>query len=300
MQTTPEFVSSARAEILARLICNEPVDEDARRALEPVARVAQAVGTDRRRAIVWLHQILKYEWVTLAIPVALGFDRWLVEAADTLVMRHRESVDGYAKRVAACSDTDVIAVAVAAIDDTIVDGIEEQQDTLAAYRKARGVLKRAADALANQPPGDVLPAGQMAGNRPTAPRLRNALMALVEHANGARKAMMRMMRRPANVPWEGGERPSLGDMHLLVTSLHGLLRDVAMLLIDVTAREDENTHADRMTLLESRTKGVNLLQGMQTIAQTIARRLREFNEAQHGERPENGKVHWQVSASSEN
>ncbi|MCY4633557.1 MAG: hypothetical protein OXG04_03450 [Acidobacteria bacterium] len=300
MQTTPEFVSSARAEILARLICKEPVDEDARRALEQVERVAQAVETDRQRAIVWLRQILKHEWVTLAVPVALGFDRWLVEAADTLVMRHRESVDAYARRVAECSDADVLAVAVAAIDDTIGDRIEEQPETLAAHGKARGVLKRAADALANQPPGDALPAGRMADDRPTPPRLRNALMALVEHANGARNAMMRMVRPPANVPWGSGKRPSLDDMHLLVTSLHGLLRDVAMLIIDVTAREDENTHADRMTLRESRTKGVNLLQGMQTIAQTIARRLRDFNEAQHGERPENGKVLRQVSASSEN
>ena len=103
MQTTPEFASSARAEILARLICKEPVDEDARRALEQVERVAQAGGTDSRRAIVWL-------WVTLAIPVALGFDRWLVEAADT-----------------------------------IGDGIEQQQDTAAGGIDPTALPKRVRD-----------------------------------------------------------------------------------------------------------------------------------------------------------
>ena len=66
---------------------------------------------------------------------------------------------------------------------------------------------------------------------------------------------------------------------------------VAMLIIDVTAREDEDTYEDRMTLAESRTKGVTLMQGMETIAQTIARRLRDFNEAHRDEDPEKGKVH---------
>ena len=42
-----------------------------------------------------------------------------------------------------------------------------------------------------------------------------------------------------------------------------------------------------MTLAESRTKGVPLMQGMQT----IARRLRDFNEAHRDEDPEKGKVH---------
>ena len=83
MQTTTELLAAVRAQILARLIYGEPADDEARRAYEQVERVAQAVGTDRQRAIVWLRHVLEHEEVTLPIPVALGFDRWLVEAADT-------------------------------------------------------------------------------------------------------------------------------------------------------------------------------------------------------------------------
>ena len=291
MQTTTELLAAVRAQILARLIYGEPADDEARRAHEQVERVAQAVGTDRQRAIVWLQHVLEHEEVTLPIPVALGFDRWLVEAADTLGMRHQESVRDYAKRVAACNDADVLAVAVAAIDDQIGEGIEEHDGRTAAYKKARRVLKRAAGALAKQQPGDAPPAGGVADNRPTSPDLRNALMALVEQANGAQDAMMRMMRGPGNVPWEVSERLSLDDLHLLVANLHDLMQIVAMLVIDVTAREGENTYEDRMTLAESRTKGVSLMQGMETMAQTIARRLRSFNESHRDEDPEKGKVH---------
>ena len=46
-----------------------------------------------------------------------------------------------------------------------------------------------------------------------------------------------------------------------------------------------------MTLAESRTRGVSLTQAMEAMAQTIARRLRDFHEAQRGERVENGNVH---------
>ena len=62
-------------------------------------------------------------------------------------------------------------------------------------------------------------------------------------------------------------------------------------VIDVTARENEDTYEDRMTLAESRTDGVSLMQGMATIARTIARRVRDFNEGHRGEELENGKVH---------
>ena len=51
---------------------------------------------------------------------------------------------------------------------------------------------------------------------------------------------------------------------------------IALLVVDVTARNNENTYDDRMTLAECRTKGVNLMQGMERIAQTTARRLRDF------------------------
>ena len=66
---------------------------------------------------------------------------------------------------------------------------------------------------------------------------------------------------------------------------------IALLVVDVTARNNENTYDDRMTLVECRTKGINLMQGMERIAKTTARRLRDFNEAHGGEQLENGKVH---------
>ena len=291
METRRDLVVATRAEILARLIYGEPATEAAHRAHEQVERVAQAVGSHRQRAIVWLHHVLKHEAVTQPIPVALGFDSWLVEAADTLGARPRESLREYAKRLGACNDADVLAVAVIAIDDQISEGIEDPQDTPAEYKRARHVLKRAADALAKQQPGDAPPAGGVVDNLPTAPALRNALEALVEHSNGAQAAMMEMMRGPGDVPWEVSERLASEDLALLVTNLHDLMRVVAMLIIDVTARGDENTYEDRMTLAESRTKGVSLMQGMETTAQTIARRLRSFNESHRDEDAEKGKVH---------
>ena len=253
--------------------------------------MAQAVGSHRQRAIVWLHHILKHEAVTQPIPVALGFDAWLVEAADTLGARPRESLREYAKRVAACNDADVLAVALIAIDDQISEGTVDPQDTPAAYKRARRVLKRAADALAKQQPGDTPPAGGVVDNLPTAPALRIALQALVEHSDGAQAAMMEMMRGPGDVPWEVTERLASEDLALLVTTLHDLMRIVATVdhRRDRTGRRGPR-HEDRMTLVESRTKGVSLMQGMETTAQTLARRLRDFNEA-HREDPEKGKVH---------
>ena len=111
------------------------------------------------------------------------------------------------------------------------------------------------------------------------------------NANGARDAMMEMMRGPGNEPWEVSERLSPDDLELLVVSMHDLMQVVALLVIDVTARENENTYEDRMTLAESRAKGVGLTQGMETMARTVARRLGEFNDAHRGEETENGKVH---------
>ena len=287
MQTTTNLVAAVRAEILARLIHGEA----GRPAIEQAERVAQAVGTYRQRAILWLHQTLNHETVACVLLKALGFDEWLVDAADTLGLRYRESLRDYAKRIAACDDTDVLAVAVAAIDNQIKKGVEHQDDTLAAYKKARHVLKRATDALANQQAGATPPAGGVADNGPTAPALRNALIKLMDHTNGARDAMMEMMRGPGNEPWEVSERLSPDDLELLVVSMHDLMQVVVLLVIDVTARENENTYEDRMTLAESRAKGVGLTQGMETMARTVARRLGEFNEAHRGEEPENGKVH---------
>ena len=295
IETKRDLVAATRAEILARLIYGEPADEAAHRAHAQVERMTQAAGCHRQRAILWLNHILKHEAVTHPMPVVLGFDTRLVEAADTLGVRHRESLREYAKRLAACNDADLLAVAVIAIDDQIGEGIENPEHTPAAYKRARRVLKRAADALANQQPGETPPAGGAVDNLPTAPALRNALEALVGHTNGAQDAMMEMMRGPGNVPWEVTARLASEDVGLLVINLHDLMRVVAMLIIDLTVRGDETTYEDRMTLVESRTKGVTLMQGMETMAQTIARRLRSFNESHReshqDEVPENGKVH---------
>ena len=291
MQTTRDFATAARAEILARLVHGETTDVEAGQVIEHAERVVQAVGTDRQRAIMWLYHTRNHGGATGAVLMALGFDRRLVDAACTLGVRRPESVRDYAKRVVACNDTDVLAVALAAIDDLIRVGFEVQDDTMAACKRARRVLKRATDALAKQQPGDTPPAGGVADNRPTAPALRSALMALVDHADGALDAMMQMMRGPGDVPWEVSERLSLEDLKLLVVNLHDLMQVVALLVVDVTARDNENTSEDRMTLAECTTKGVNPMQGMERIAQTTARRLRDFNEAHGGEQLVNGKVH---------
>ena len=287
MQMTRDSATAAQAAILARLIHGEA----ARAMIEQAERVAQAVETARQQAILWLHQTLTHETVTCMILKALGFDRLLVDAADTLSIRYRESVRAYAKRIAACDDSDVLAVAVALIENRIKEGVEHQDGTHTAWKKARRVLKRATDALANQQPGDTPPAGGVADNRPTAPALRNPLMKLVDHTTGAREAMMQMMRGPANVPWEVSERLSPDDLELLIGSMHALLQVLALLVIDVTARENEDTYEDRMTLAEARMEGVSLMQGMATIARTIARRVRDFNEWHGGEELETGKVH---------
>ena len=287
MQTTIDSVTAAQAAILARLIHGEV----ARAMIEQAERVAQALEIDRQQAILWLHQTLNHETVTCMILKALGFDRLLVDAADTLSIRYRESVRDYAKRIAACDDTDVLAVAVALIENQIKEGVEHHDGTLAAWKKARRVLKRATDALAKRQPGDTPPAGGVADNRPTAPALRSALKRLTDHTTGAREAMMQMMRGPANVPWEVSERLSPDDLELLIGSMHALIQVVGLLVIDVTARENEDTYEDRMTLAESRMEGVSLMQGMATIARTIARRVRDFNEWHGGEELENGKVH---------
>ena len=291
MQTTDLVTTMARAEVLARVLHGQTADGDAPTAIKQAKRVAQAVRTDRQRAILWSHQALNHEAVTWEMLIVLGVDQLVAGAADNLGRRHRESVRDYAERVAACDDTDVLAVAIALIDNQIKEGVEHQNGTLAAWKKARRVLKRATDALANQQPGDTPPAGGVADNRPTAPALRSALKRLTDHTTGARDAMMQMMRGPGNVPWEVSERLSPDDLGLLVVSLHDLMQVVSLLVIDVTARENEDTNEDRMTLAESRTDGVILTQGMETMARTVARRLRDFNQGHGGQELKNVKVH---------
>ena len=61
--------------------------------------------------------------------IVLGVDQLVAGAADNLGRRHRESVRDYAKRVAACDDTDVLAVAIALIDNQIKEGVEHHDGT---------------------------------------------------------------------------------------------------------------------------------------------------------------------------
>ena len=68
MQTTRDSATAVQAAILARLIHGEA----ARPMIEQAERVAQAVETDRQRAILWLHQTLNHETVTCVILMALS------------------------------------------------------------------------------------------------------------------------------------------------------------------------------------------------------------------------------------
>ena len=271
-ETTADFATAARANIFARMIHGLTADGDARPAFEQAKRVAQAVRTERQRAILWLHQTLNHAAVTWEILMALGFDQQVVDAADTLGRRCRESVLDYAKRVAACDDTDVLAVAVALIDNQIEVGVEQPDGTLAAYKEARRVLKRAADALANQQPGATPPAGGVADDRPTEPALRTAVMTLMEHTNAARDAMVRIMYhlQQHGESWQ----ISGNDMQLVLATVHDLMLVVALLVVELTAKQNDKTSAEeRMRLFRTKT----FREGIETFTRTIARRLRDLS-----------------------
>ena len=281
-ETTTDFATAAQANIFARMIHGLTADGDVRLAFEQAKRVAQAVRTERQRAILWLHQTLNHAAVTWEILIALEFDQQVVDAADTLGRRCRESVLDYAKRVAACDDTDVLAVAVALIDNQIEVGVEHPDGTLAAY-EARRVLKRAAAALANQP-GATPPAGGVADDRPTEPALRTAVMTLMEHTNAARDAMVRIMHHlhQHGESWEIRE----SDLKLLLGTVHDLMLVVALLVVELTAKQNDKTSAEeRMRLFRTKT----FREGIETFTRTIARRLRDLCDG--GEESENGIVH---------
>ena len=74
-ETTTDFATAARANIFARMIHGLTADGDARPAFEQAKRVAQAVRTDRQRAILWSHQTLNHEAVTWEILIVLGVDQ---------------------------------------------------------------------------------------------------------------------------------------------------------------------------------------------------------------------------------
>ena len=123
---------------------------DADPDFEKSKRVARALGTDRQRAVAWVRLILAEERGTRRQLLTLGLDRSVVDAAATLVQRG-ESVREYARRVAACRDPDVLAVAVAAFDDEIDEEAELLRDMLSAREEGRRVLRRAVGA--RQPGG---------------------------------------------------------------------------------------------------------------------------------------------------
>ena len=96
------------------------------------------------------------------------------------------------------------------------------------------------------------------------------------------------MRGPGNEPLAVRGRLSKDDTDQLFVALHSLLQVMMALVLDVTGQEDENLDEDRVTRVESETNPVH---GMETMALTLAHRLREFRERDSGNEPENGKVH---------
>lgn len=282
MPAKGDFVTTARARTLVRMLCDE---YDADPDFEKSQRVARALETDRRRAVVWVRLILAEEWGTHRQLLQLGFDRSVVDAAATLVKRGEESVLEYARRVAACRDLDVLAVAVAALDDEIDEEAELLRDMLADCKEGRRVLKRAVGA---RPPGGLRPAGEAADDRPPTD-LSDELLALVDHADGAQDAIRRMLRDPGQGLRGSLERLSPDDRDLLVGTLHDLLQVVGVLVFDVTAREGDDEQEDRAALAKAGT-GANPTEAMETMALTIAQRLQRFRAARRGDEPENGKA----------
>ena len=282
MSARGDYVTTARARTLVRMLCDE---YDADPDFEKSKRVACAMETDRQRAVVWVRLILAEEWGTRRQLLQLGFDRSVVDAAATLVQRGGESVLEYARRVAACQDPDVLAVAVAALDDEIDEEAELLRDMLAECEEGRRVLKRAVGA---RQPGGPPPGEEAADDRPPAD-LSDELLALVDHADGAQDAMRRMLRDPGTGLRGSLERLSPDDRDLLVGHLHDLLQVVGVVVFDVTAREGDDAQEDRAALAKAGTGG-NSMEAMETMALTIAHRLQRFRSARRGDEPENGKV----------
>ena len=195
MPTTWDYVIAERAKVLAQLRHGDG-EWGAGRVFEPAERVARAVETDRQRGLVWVRHLLDDEGVRPVVLMLLGIDSWVLNAADTLVVRPWESLLEYADRIAAGTDTDVLAVAIAAIDDDMREGSDGQRGSLAEYESARRVLK----GVAAQQLGDPPATSGVAGDRPTARVLRDALRALVGSTDGAGTAMRLMMRGPGNEP----------------------------------------------------------------------------------------------------
>ena len=286
MLTTWDSVIAERAEVLARLRHGEPAG-GADRAFEQAERVASAVKTDRQRGIVWLRHILDYERVRRVVLMVLGFDGWVLNAADAVIVRQRESLLEYAHRVAAGNDTDVLAAAVAAIEDDMRQGSAGPHGSRAQYESARRMLKSAAAQQAGDPP----PVGGVAGDRPTARAVRDALRVLVGATDGAGDAMLLMRQGPGNEPRSVRGRLSQDDTEQLFVALHRLLQIMTELVIDVTGQEDGSTAEERGKVLEFEAKGTNRIRAMETMALTLAQRVRQYIEANRGDEPESGRAH---------
>ena len=166
-------------------------------------------------------------------------------------MRRGESVIENAQRVAACWEHHglALAVAIAAIDDEIDEEAKLLRDMLSARKERRRVLKRAVGA--RHPETSPRWGG---GRRPSAGGPSNELLSLVNHADGAQDAMRRMLREPGQGLRGSPERLSRDDRDLLVGNLHDRLQVVGVLVVDMTAREDEDTREDRMAQAKARAR----------------------------------------------
>ena len=77
-------------------------------------------------------------------------------------------------------------------------------------------------------------------------------------------------------------RLSLEDLELLVAKPHDLIFVVGVLVVDVSAR-NEDTYEERVTLARYKTD-MEPRQGIAMIARTVARRLRRFCRSVAGSR----------------
>ena len=270
MAARGDFVTTAR-QTLVRMLCDE---YDADPDFEKSQRVARALETDRRRAVVWVRLILAEAWGTRRQLLQLGFDRSVVDAPPSWSSVERRGVLEYARRVAACRDLDVIAVAVAALDDEIDEGGR------ASARHAGGLQGGTPRAEARRwrpAPGGLPQAGEAADDRPPAD-LSDELLAVVDHADGAQDAMRRMLRERARDSGGATSACLRTDRDLLVGTLHDLLQVVGVLVFEVTARRRRRCAEDRAALAKAGT-GANPTKAMETMALTIVHRLQEFHAA---------------------
>ena len=128
------------------------------------------------------------------------------------------------------------------------------------------------------------------GKRPAAPTPHDAVVKLVSHTAGAQDAMMQLTYGDS-LGWAAGAPLSAQDLDLVVVNAHDVLQVLVAMVIDLTAQENEDTSRDKLTLFRAVTEGVSLTEGMETLAQTMARRLRHFHQLRDGEKPGTGRVH---------